>query len=83
MDDIGFPQLMKDILHREKHRQILASNMTVLHGNDAFSILEFSTKKRYSSFLKKVFVFQKVYFKVSKSNKNMPISLIEGYFENP
>ena len=38
--------------------------MTVLYGNDAFSILVFSTKKRYSSFLKKVFVFQKICFKV-------------------
>ena len=38
--------------------------MAVLYGNDAFSILVLSTKKRYSSFLKKVFVFQKIYFKV-------------------
>ena len=42
----------------------LASDMAVLHGNDAFSILIPSSKKRYSSFLKKVFVFKKVYFKV-------------------
>ena len=38
--------------------------MAVLYGNDAFSILVLSTKKRYSSFLKKVFVFQKICFKV-------------------
>ena len=35
----------------------LASDMAVLYGNDAFSILVRSTKKWYSSFLKKVFVF--------------------------
>ena len=38
--------------------------MAVLNGNDAFSILVLSTKKRYSSFLKKAFDFQKVCFKV-------------------
>ena len=38
--------------------------MAVLYGNNAFSILVLSTKKRDSSFLKKVFVFQKIYFKV-------------------
>ena len=32
--------------------------MVVLYGNDAFSILVLSTKKRYSSFLKKFFVFR-------------------------
>ena len=37
--------------------------MTVLCGNDAFSISVLSTKKRYSSFLKKVLVFQKICFK--------------------
>ena len=35
-----------------------------LYGNDAFSILVLSTKNWYSSFLKKVFVFQIFYFKV-------------------
>ena len=35
-----------------------------LYGNDAFSILVLSTKKRYSSFLKKIFVFEKICFKV-------------------
>ena len=38
--------------------------MAVLYGNDTFLILGLSTKKQYSSFLKKVFVFQKIYFKV-------------------
>ena len=33
-----------------------ASDMAVLYENDAFSILVLSTKKRYSSFFKKVFV---------------------------
>ena len=42
----------------------LASDKTVLYGNVAFSILVFSAKKEYSSFLKKVFVFQKICFKV-------------------
>ena len=36
-----------------------------LYGNGAFSILVFSTKKRYSNFLKKVFVFQKICFNVN------------------
>ena len=38
--------------------------MAVLYENDALSILVFSTKKGYSSFLKKIFVFQKICFKV-------------------
>ena len=42
----------------------LASDMVVLYGDDAFSILALSTKKSYSSFLTKVFVFQKICFKV-------------------
>ena len=42
----------------------LASDMAVLYGNDAFSILVLSTKKLYSRFLKKVSVFQKICFKV-------------------
>ena len=36
----------------------------VLNGNDVFSILVVSTKTRYSNFLKKLFVFQKICFKV-------------------
>ena len=50
--------------------------MTVLYGNDAFSILVLSTKKRYSSFLKKVFVFQKICFKVKvlKMFKNFTVT---------
>ena len=38
--------------------------MAVLYGNYAFSILMRSTRKRSSSFLKKVFFSQKIYFKV-------------------
>ena len=37
--------------------------MAVLYGSDALSILVLSTKKWYSSFLLKVFVFQKIRFK--------------------
>ena len=40
--------------------------MAVLYGNDAFSLLVLTTKKRYSNFLKKVLVFQKICFKVKK-----------------
>ena len=43
--------------------------MAVFYGNDAFWILVLSTKKRYSSFLKKVFVFQKICFKVWEVSK--------------
>ena len=42
----------------------LVSDRAVLNGNDVFSISVVSTKKRYSSFLKEVFVFQKMCFKV-------------------
>ena len=38
--------------------------MAVLYGNDAFSILMLSIEKASSSFLKKVFIFQKICFKV-------------------
>ena len=38
--------------------------MVVLHGSDAFSIFVLSTKKPHSSFSKKVFLFQKICFKV-------------------
>ena len=38
--------------------------MALLYGNDEFSILVLSTKKHYSSFFKKVLVFQKICFKV-------------------
>ena len=47
--------------------------MAVLYGYDAFSILVFSAKKRYSGFLKKVFVFQKICFKV-KVLKTLKVS---------
>ena len=43
---------------------ILAFGRAVLYGNIPFSISVLSTKKRYSSFLRKVFIFQKIYFKV-------------------
>ena len=42
----------------------LASDRAIFNGNDVFSILVLSTKNRYSSFLKKVFVFQKICYKV-------------------
>ena len=43
----------------------MASDRAVLNGNDVFSVLVVSTKKRYSTFLKKVFAFQKICFKVN------------------
>ena len=71
----------------------LAFDMAVLYGNDAFSILVLSNKKRYFSSLKKVFIFQKIFFKIKSieivqnvhwlSRKNMPISQTEGYLKNP
>ena len=42
----------------------MASDRAVLKENGVFSILVVSTKKRYSSFLKKIFLFQKICFKV-------------------
>ena len=47
--------------------------MAVLKGNDAFSILVVAAKKRYSSFLRKGFVFQKIRCKV-KALKKFKIS---------
>ena len=65
----------------------------ILYGNVAFSILALSTQKWSSSFLKKVFFFQKICFKdkvlimfkipSNCDKKTMPISQREGYFENP
>ena len=65
----------------------------VLYGNISFSILILPTKKRYSSFLKKVlffwrkFVSKLKHWKRSKSHwfsyKNKPICQTEGHFENP
>ena len=60
--------------------------MAVLYGSDAFSISVRSTKKRYSSSLKK-FSFSKntkiiQNFRWS-SHEKMPISPTESYFENP
>ena len=48
--------------------------MAVLNGK-VFSMLMLSTKKRSSSFLKKVFVFQKICFGV-KVLKNFKISTV-------
>ena len=41
-----------------------SSDRAVLHGNDVLSVLMVSTKKRYPSFLKKVFVSQKTELKL-------------------
>ena len=41
----------------------MASDRVVLHGNILFSILIFSTKKQYSSFFEKVFVFSQKLFR--------------------
>ena len=43
---------------------ILASDMAVFYGNYALTIFVLSTKKRFYSFLKTFFVFQKICFKV-------------------
>ena len=51
----------------------LASDMAVLYENDAFSTLVLSVNKMFSSFLKKIFVFQKIFFKV-KVLKSFKIS---------
>ena len=51
----------------------LASDRAVLYGNVMLSVLVLSTKKQYSSFLKRVCVFQKIYFKV-KVLKSFKIS---------
>ena len=40
------------------------ADWAVFYGNVAFSILVLSSKKRSSNFLKKVFVFEKIGFKV-------------------
>ena len=47
--------------------------MAVFYGNDAFSIVELSTEEWYSGFLKKVFVWRKICFKV-KILKTLRIS---------
>ena len=70
----------------------LISKMAVLHKNIGFSIFVLSTKKLYSSFLKKVFIVQKICFKVKVLKsfeicsdchiKNMLISQTVVYFEN-
>ena len=48
--------------HPTYHHQ--ASDVAVLYGNDAFSVLVLSTKIQYSSYLKKGFIIQKFYSKV-------------------
>ena len=55
--------------------------MAVLYGNDAFSVVVLSTKKRYPTFLKQA--IERVWNLHLLSHKNMPISQTEGYFENP
>ena len=66
--------------------------MVVLYGNDAFSILVLSAKKRSSSFLIKVCYTENFFQSYSIENfqnfpwlphKKMPISQTEGYFGNP
>ena len=47
-----------------QHFICLNIGLTVLYGNHAFSILVLLTKKWYFSFLKKVFFFQKICFRV-------------------
>ena len=65
--------------------------MAVLYGDVAFSILVLSTEKKYSSFCKRIDIFQKICFKVKVPNTfesssevtvSMLISQTEGYFEN-
>ena len=56
--------------------------MTVLYGNDAFSILVLSTTKRSSTFLEKAFVFQKIFFKGKDTHRekvepNKPSTLLK------
>ena len=53
----------------------LAPVRAVLYGNVAFSIQVLSTKKRYPSLLKKVFVFKKIVFRV-KVLRTLKISVI-------
>ena len=66
-----------------------ASDRVVLYGNIAFSVLVLATRKRYSSFLEKVFVFEKIGFKVkvmktfkisSVSHKKKHVDLYRGLF---
>ena len=66
----------------------LALDIVVLYENFAFFVAVLSTKKRYSSFPQKVFIFQKTCFKVKVmktfkiSKKKMPIFEMESYFRN-
>ena len=54
----------------------------VLYENREFSILELPTKKRYSSFLKKVFPFLKIYFKVKVLKTFFPYTVLCCLFQN-
>ena len=49
---------------------ILVYNRVVLYGGSALSFVVLWTKKRYSSFLRKVLTFQKICFKVSHGGSN-------------
>ena len=61
----------------------------VSYENDAFSMLVLSTKKRDSIFLKRVFIFQKIFFKVKNVQNFQWLSQKtyrprrEGCLENP
>ena len=46
----------------------LPSDIAVLYGKDALSVLLLSTEKRYFSFLRKVFVLKKICFKVNDTH---------------
>ena len=71
----------------------ISPDMAVLYGNGAFLILLLSTKKRYSSFLKRIYVFQKICFKFKvlktfKTSNDCHIKTCRyrkrrGYFEEP
>ena len=53
----------------------IGSDMEVLYGNDAFSMLVVSTEKRYSSFLKKV-LFPRISISKLKHCKRLKFALI-------
>ena len=59
----------------------LGFDRAVLYGNVAISILKLLTKKQYSSFFKKAYVFQEISFKVKtlKTFKITSESHIETY----
>ena len=70
----------------------MASDRAILYGNVSFSILMLPTKKRYSSFLKKVFLYKNLFQSFSIENvqnsqwlsrKNMSIFQTEVSLEYP